>query len=62
YNGKQEGDPKKAALAMIQVVYSENPPLNFPLGKIALGRIRDQMSRIEEDLAAWEKVSIKTDF
>lgn len=62
YNGKQEGDPQKAALAMIQAVYSENPPLNFPLGKIAIGRIRDQMSRIEKDLAAWEKVSVNTDF
>lgn len=61
-NGKQVGDPQKAALAMIQVVYSENPPLNFPLGKIAIDRIRDQMNRIEKDLAVWEKVSVNTDF
>jgi NAD(P)-dependent dehydrogenase (short-subunit alcohol dehydrogenase family) len=62
HNGKQEGDPQKAALAMIKVVYSENPPLNFPLGKIAIGRIRDQMNRIEQDLATWEEVSVNTDF
>lgn len=61
-NGKQVGDPQKAALAMIQVVYSDNPPVSFPLGANAIGRIKDQITSIETDMAAWEEISINTDF
>jgi hypothetical protein len=33
-DGQQPGDPKKAALAIIQAVNSENPPLRLRLGQM----------------------------
>lgn len=36
-DGKQPGDPHKAALAMIEVVESDDPPLRLLLGADAIG-------------------------
>jgi len=49
-DGKQEGDPHKAAQAIIQIVNSENPPLRLPLGKIALATITSKLESITKDL------------
>ncbi len=38
-DGKQPGDPDKAAAAMIQVVESDTPPLRLALGADAVGAI-----------------------
>jgi len=62
YSGKQAGDPHKAALAMIQVVESEKPPLRLPLGEMALGRIRQKLSAMTAELDVWECVSLDTSF
>lgn len=61
-NGKQEGDPEKACDVMIQVVDSENPPVHLPLGKIALEGFKAKIKSVQEDIAAWEAVSLKTSF
>ncbi|MEK6805524.1 MAG: oxidoreductase [Pseudomonadota bacterium] len=61
-SGKQEGDPVKAALAMIAAVEAPKPPLHLPLGAFAVERIRAKMARTEKDIAAWEKVAIDTAF
>lgn len=49
-DGKQEGDPHKAAQAIIQVVNSENPPLRLPLGKIAIATITSKLDSVQLDL------------
>lgn len=49
-NGKQEGDPIKAAHAIIDVVYSKNKTLRLPLGKIALKTIKMKIDSINTDL------------
>jgi short-subunit dehydrogenase len=61
YNGKQDGDPVKGALAMIAAVNSENPPLRLPLGKFTLDAIRMKIESVQKDVAAWEKTALSTD-
>lgn len=61
-SGKQEGDPVKAAKAMIAAVEAPKPPLHLPLGAFAVERIRAKMARAEKDIAAWEKVAVDTAF
>lgn len=56
-DGKQEGDPHKAAQAIIQVVNAENPPLRLPLGKIAIGTITSKLESVKKDLDAWSEVA-----
>lgn len=49
-DGKQEGDPNKAAQAIFDLAHSENPPLRLPLGKIALGTIAAKLDSVKNDL------------
>lgn len=56
-DGKQEGDPHKAAQAIIQIVNTENPPLRLPLGKIALATISSKLAHVQKDLDAWSEVA-----
>lgn len=62
YSGTQDGDPYKAALAMIKVVESENPPLRLPLGVTALDSIRCKIHQVAKELNDWESVTINTSF
>jgi NAD(P)-dependent dehydrogenase (short-subunit alcohol dehydrogenase family) len=55
-DGKQEGDPRKAAQAIIQVVNAENPPLRLPLGKIALATISSKLAHVQKDLDDWSEL------
>lgn len=47
---KQEGDPKKAALAIIALVNADNPSLRLPLGSIALKTIGMKIDSVKSDL------------
>ncbi|MEO9891059.1 oxidoreductase [Aurantibacter sp.] len=49
-DGKQEGDPIKASKAIIDLVYSKNPTLRLPLGKVALMTIRMKLDSVKSDL------------
>jgi NAD(P)-dependent dehydrogenase (short-subunit alcohol dehydrogenase family) len=61
-SGKQPGDPSKGAKAMLKVVNSDKPPLRLVLGKPALDAIREKYKMVEEELKAWEDVTINTSF
>lgn len=56
-HGKQEGNPKKAAQAIIQLVSSENPPLRLPLGKIALMTIKMKLESVQSDLESGRSIA-----
>lgn len=56
-NGKQEGDPDKAAQAIIQVVAAAEPPLRLPLGKIALGTLTAKLESVQKDMVVWKHVA-----
>lgn len=62
FNGRQPGDPRKAAQAVLQVVGLSDPPLRLALGKDALTVIeRAERTRIDE-LERWKDLSASTDF
>jgi len=60
-NGKQLGDPRKAALAMLEVIDCEAPPTHLLLGSDALGLVREKLRSLEEEITAWESVTRSTD-
>ena len=51
-DGKQEGNPTKAALEIITLTQTEKPTLRLPLGKTALTTIAMKIKSITEDLEA----------
>ena len=61
-DGKQPGNPVKAAAAMIQVVETENPPLRLALGEDAVNGITQKLESMKAELEAWKDISINTAF
>lgn len=61
-NGKQEGDPVKAAQAIVDYVYSNAKALRLPLGKSPLQAMRLKLRQVEEDLKANEAIAMSTVF
>lgn len=59
-DGKQPGDPDKAAQAMIKVVESDNPPLRLALGADAVSAIEAKLESVKAELDAWKQVSLDT--
>jgi NAD(P)-dependent dehydrogenase (short-subunit alcohol dehydrogenase family) len=60
-SGKQLGDPRKAALAMLQVIASPTPPAHILLGSDALGLVRDKLNRAASEMDRWEALTRSTD-
>lgn len=61
-DGKQPGDPDKAAIAMIQAVESDHPPLRLALGADAVGAIEEKLKSVQAELDMWKEVSVNTAF
>ena len=61
-SGKQPGDPQKAVAAIITAANSPKPPVHLILGQVALTRFRHKLSDWQEEIAAWENVTMSTDF
>ncbi|MDB5973402.1 MAG: short-chain dehydrogenase protein [Nevskia sp.] len=61
-SGKQNGDPAKAAQAILQLIEAKEPPLHLPLGEDAVQGIRDKIALLQRELDAWEQVSLSTGF
>lgn len=49
-DGKQEGDPVKAAKIIFDCTKIENPPLRLPLGKIALISLNSKIESVLNDI------------
>ncbi|WP_175922950.1 oxidoreductase [Burkholderia latens] len=60
-SGRQLGDPAKAARAMLAVIDAEQPPAHLLLGSDALRLVRDKWAALEEEIRAWEAVTVSTD-
>lgn len=56
-DGKQEGDPAKAASAIVKLVSAENPPLRLVLGAIAMASVRSKIESVSKDLQNCEEVA-----
>jgi hypothetical protein len=62
FNGKQPGDPTRAASAILHVVGLADPPLRLILGSDAFGFIeQNDTAKLESD-KKWRELSISTDF
>jgi NAD(P)-dependent dehydrogenase (short-subunit alcohol dehydrogenase family) len=61
YSGKQVGDPKKAAQAMLKLMASDNPPAHLLLGSDAVRLVDEKMTALQSDFAAWKDLSLSTD-
>jgi NAD(P)-dependent dehydrogenase (short-subunit alcohol dehydrogenase family) len=60
-SGKQLGDPQKAALAMLDIIASDNPPAHLLLGSDALALVQDKLTTLNEDIKRWEELTRSTD-
>lgn len=60
--GKQPGDPKKAAQAMLHVANDPNPPLRLLLGPDAWELLQGRMDSFHQNLQAQKSVTLSTDF
>ncbi len=61
-SGKQDGDPVKAARAMIRITETANPPAHLLLGPDAVKVVREKLGALLEGIKAWEALSVSTDF
>lgn len=61
-DGKQPGDPERAALAIMAALHADPPTLRLPLGRDALTRIRGKITRLTQEMDRWEPVALATDF
>ena len=61
YNGKQPGDPAKAAAAVLHIASLDDPPLRLLLGSDAYRFVeQNDLAKIESD-RKWKHLSISTD-
>jgi hypothetical protein len=62
YNGRQPGDPARAAQVILKIAAMERPPFRLPLGSDAVKAIEQaDRSRLDE-LQRWRELSLSTDF
>lgn len=61
-DGKQPGDPHKAALAMIEAVESDDPPLRLLLGADAIGLWEKKRATLEAEFTRWRETGMRTAF
>ena len=58
--GNEPNDPVKASHAIMNLLESENPPVNTALGADALGGMRNKMKGLEAELSSWEDNATST--
>ena len=55
-DGKQPGDPAKAAATILLALSSDDPPLRLALGNDAVDALSGALDQAKAELAAWERV------
>lgn len=61
-SGRQPGDPRRAAEAIIAAVEAREPPLHLVLGRPALELARKKIASLTADLDRWESLTLSADF
>ena len=59
--GKEAGDPKRAAVAIVDVAHDDAPPLRLPLGNFAYDGLVEKLDQVRDDIAAREHISRSAD-
>lgn len=60
-DGKQPGDPARAAQVILNAVDSDSPPLRLVLGRYATAKTRRALAQREAELKAWEELGLGAD-
>jgi NAD(P)-dependent dehydrogenase (short-subunit alcohol dehydrogenase family) len=60
-DGKQPGDPRGAARALVEVVRAERPPRQLLLGRIVLDTYRAKLDAVRSQLDEWEELTLRAD-
>ena len=60
--GKEPGDPRKAALAILTAVDAERPPQRLLLGSDALRYATGKLDQLQAEIERWSWLSASTDF
>lgn len=61
-HGKQVGDPVLAAIAIVDAVLSDNPPLHLLLGEFAYEKAQNKLDELRREFENWKEVSLSTDY
>ena len=61
-NGKQPGDPVRAASAIVDLVLGDEAPLHLPLGKYVVKKLRDKAAALTREADKWEAIAAGTEF
>ena len=61
-NGKQPGDPARAAKAIVETVLNGEAPLRLPLGKYVVKKLRDKAAALTREADKWEALAASTEF
>lgn len=61
-DGRQPGDPARAAQVFIDLATMDNPPAQLVLGAGLLQAYRERLAAIQERLEKWESVSVSAEF
>lgn len=61
-SGKQRGDPKKAAQAVMNLIEMEKPPVHLLLGSDALQLIEPALQSALAEIDVYKELSLSTDF
>lgn len=61
-SGNQPGDPRKAAVALLAIVETADPPGRLFLGDDALALVEQRLAAIATEMKQWEELSRSTSF
>ncbi|MEU2064892.1 oxidoreductase [Streptomyces sp. NPDC013455] len=59
-DGRQPGDPEKAARAIVDVTEAAEPPLRLQLGADAVERVEAKLDVVRRELDQWRQVALST--
>ncbi|MBO1413030.1 oxidoreductase [Streptomyces sp. FH025] len=59
-DGRQPGDPAKAAKAIVDITETAEPPLRLQLGADAVERVEAKLDRVRRELDQWRHVALST--
>jgi len=60
-NGRQPGDPAKLAEAIVSLSNTDNPPLRFVAGSVALSAANEKLASMRNEFERWRLLSMSTD-
>jgi len=62
YSGKQAGDPKKVAEAIVQITSIDNPPVHLLLGSDAYSLVTSKLDSLKSEFEQWKETSKAINF